>query len=128
MCLSWLLSIFLCYCLAPSPCRFEGCSFSLPLWLVFSPAVCGSTLSTSGFLGKALWWRDMVLSFLSCSDLASQEESIAEKVMTGNKRSEAEVDQRDWYTGDVYSVEFVRSQLKWTLNRVDNTDLHFNFP
>lgn len=45
-------------------------------------------------------------------DLVFQEESIAEKVMKGNKRSEAKIDKRDGYMGDVNSVEFTMSELK----------------
>lgn len=38
-----------------------------------------------------------MLAFLSrsCSDLAFQEESIAEKAMKGNKSSAAKIDKRD---------------------------------
>lgn len=48
--------------------------------------------------------------------------------MKGNKRSEAKIDKRDGYMGDVNSVEFTMSELKWTSKSVGNTELNCYFP
>lgn len=114
----WLFSIASRYCLGPTAGRFRA---------VLS-CFCSDLSEIQQCPSAHNWGSGAYIPLCSCSDPASPEESRAEKVMKGHKSSETKMCKTGWCRSEVDSVEFTRSEFKWTLKSVDNAGLNLNFP